>query len=463
MAGTINGFGYLRLDFHLNRHPLWTARLIVGFFRFHLARLPRRWREQILPRHTQRIAEIRTVGLTALNNDAILALITDVEELSAEYWAIIGGLAWYWNTGEWLLAAMYPRLTGSDAGRARLLQGFSTKTSEAEEALYDLARNTDSAGFQADIRASFDALLDRYGHQVYNLDFIEPTPAEQPAALEATMRAYRDGLAEDPRDRLRALANRRDAQEAATLAALRRSPVRRRILTRLLRWSRLGAQLRDEALFAFTLGWPVMRRGYLELGRRLVDAGALRTADDVFFLTGDEVRAASRSPAVTDAGHKAARDLSELTARRRATRERQRLLRPPLLVPADARVRLGALDITALAVMRTESTSDSASGLRGSPVSPGRVTAPACVVLSVADFGKLRPGDVLVAPQITPAWSSLLAVAGGCVTDVGGALSHGSIVAREYGIPAVMGTIDATRHIQDGQVVTVDGDRGLVG
>ena len=78
------------------------------------------------------------------------------------------------------------------------------------------------------------------------------------------------------------------------------------------------------------------------------------------------------------------------------------------------------------------------------------------------DFGKMRTGDVLVASITTPAWTPLFARAAAVVTDVGGPLSHGSIVAREYGIPAVLGTGSATKQIQDGQSITVDGDLGRV-
>ena len=123
---------------------------------------------------------------------------------------------------------------------------------------------------------------------------------------------------------------------------------------------------------------------------------------------------------------------------------------------------LGTRDITMLAVFGGSAATDAGTGMRGSAVSPGRVTAPARRISSVRDFGKLRPGEVLVAPYLTPAWSSLLAIAAAVVTDMGGLLSHGSVVAREYGIPAVMGTRDATSVIHDGQLVTVDGDRGLV-
>lgn len=92
----------------------------------------------------------------------------------------------------------------------------------------------------------------------------------------------------------------------------------------------------------------------------------------------------------------------------------------------------------------------------------GQVTAPARVLHGPQDFSSMRPGEVLVAATTTPAWTPLFAMAAAVVTDIGGPLSHGSIVAREYGIPAVMGTGVATRRIRNGQVITVDGSAGHV-
>ena len=100
--------------------------------------------------------------------------------------------------------------------------------------------------------------------------------------------------------------------------------------------------------------------------------------------------------------------------------------------------------------------------LKGVPASPGRVTAPARVLHGPEDFNQMRPGEVLVAGTTTPAWTPLFAMASAVVTDIGGPLSHGSIVAREYGIPAVMGTGVATRRIQSGQTIVVDGTHGTV-
>ncbi|WP_406504784.1 PEP/pyruvate-binding domain-containing protein [Streptomyces sp. NBC_00212] len=462
MAGTINGFGYLRLDYPMNKYPLRTVKLALNCYKFHLGRLERRWRTLILPRHVQRLGAMRRQDPSALSADELLALIDEAQELSGRYWAILGGLAWYWNAGEWLLAQLYPRiirqlaLDGAELpGHGVLLQGYPSKTTETDSALHRLAV---SDADEAEQGCRFEELLNRYGHQVYHLDFAEPTPADDPSSFRTTMEAYRDGRAEDPLQRLRALAARRDEARRRIDSALRGSPLKRHTLQALLRWNRRYGQVRDHALFHFTLGWPVIRRGYVELGRRLAAAGALDTAEDVFFLTGDELKAELRA---IGRGAKP-RTWRETVGERRARREQQRLLSPPAQVPEDVRIYMGKLDVTAVALLGQRPKASTGSGLHGSAVSPGRVTGPARLVTSVRDFASLRNGEVLVAPYITPAWSPLLALAGAVVTDTGGALSHGSIVAREYGIPAVMGTTHATKRIQDGQIVTVDGDRGLV-
>jgi pyruvate,water dikinase len=123
-------------------------------------------------------------------------------------------------------------------------------------------------------------------------------------------------------------------------------------------------------------------------------------------------------------------------------------------------VRFGPLDLSAWETQRRNEPAGAV--LRGFAVSPGRVTAPASVISSPADFSRMEPGTILVCPTTTPAWTPLFSQARGLVTDVGGVLAHGSIVAREFGIPAVLGTGEASKRIRHGQRIIVDGDRGLV-
>jgi pyruvate,water dikinase len=100
--------------------------------------------------------------------------------------------------------------------------------------------------------------------------------------------------------------------------------------------------------------------------------------------------------------------------------------------------------------------------LRGHPGSPGRAHGPAKVIRSLAEAAKLRPGDVLIAESTASSWTPLFATVAAVVTDTGGVLSHCAVVAREYGVPAVVGTATATEQIHDGQLLEVDGDAGLV-
>jgi pyruvate,water dikinase len=118
--------------------------------------------------------------------------------------------------------------------------------------------------------------------------------------------------------------------------------------------------------------------------------------------------------------------------------------------------------ISIAAMVAADESSQTGDTIKGVGTSAGQVTAPACVLRGPEDFGKMEPGCVLVAGITTPAWTPLFAMAAGVVTDIGGPLSHGSIVAREYGIPAVMGTGVASRRIHSGQVIFVDGSAGEV-
>jgi pyruvate,water dikinase len=129
-------------------------------------------------------------------------------------------------------------------------------------------------------------------------------------------------------------------------------------------------------------------------------------------------------------------------------------------VPLDYRLKLGPVDFS---MFETQMRNlDEGHALRGFGVSPGVATGPASLIRSPAEFDQMQPDSILVCPTTTPAWTPLFAQARGLVTDVGGILAHGSIVAREYGIPAVMGTGVATQRIAHGQFVTVDGNASIV-
>jgi pyruvate,water dikinase len=190
-----------------------------------------------------------------------------------------------------------------------------------------------------------------------------------------------------------------------------------------------------------TMPMPILRHALVEMGRRLTEAGILASPDDAFHLRFDELERVGDSwpppPALAD-------DL-RTTAQRRAKR-RETLADTPLM------------DLT------SGSPAGSASDalVTGTPGSPGIAEGPVRIIRDPAAFGSLLPGEVLVAPYTNPSWTPLFGRAAAVVVDTGAAMSHAAIVAREYGLPAVMGTGDATRRLSDGQWVRVDGTRGLV-
>jgi rifampicin phosphotransferase len=149
-----------------------------------------------------------------------------------------------------------------------------------------------------------------------------------------------------------------------------------------------------------------------------------------------------------------------VVAQRRATWERRRRVTPPVVLPIKGGARFLGMDWSRWMPAQT----DQAAGqtIRGVGASPGRVAGVARVLHGPGEFDQMRPGEILVAKITTPAWTPLFALAAGIVTDVGGPLSHSSIVAREYQIPAVLGTGVATERIRSGQQVAVDGDGGVV-
>jgi phosphohistidine swiveling domain-containing protein len=209
------------------------------------------------------------------------------------------------------------------------------------------------------------------------------------------------------------------------------------------------APLREDGLADIGLGYPLLRQMLLEAGNRFVAAGMINNPSDIFWLVQEEVgQAASRL-----AHGEFLSSSSETVSLRKASWQAAKTITPPRMLP----------ELKFLGWVKTaRSRSRDKDILKGVAASPGRVTAPACVLSSPEDFARMKVGDVLVASITTPAWTPLFARAAAIVTDVGGPLSHGSIVAREYGIPAVLGTGDATYRIHDGQVITVDGSAGKV-
>jgi phosphohistidine swiveling domain-containing protein len=200
-----------------------------------------------------------------------------------------------------------------------------------------------------------------------------------------------------------------------------------------------------------------LHRISLEVGRRLSAAGVVDRPDDVFLLTLEELGdTALEFPRLNRRAQIAAR---------RAEMEYYRCVPVPetLGVPATGDPPTDPVNVALFKFFGAPPpTLDDHTIIRGNRGSPGRATGPARIVHSLAGAGKLQPHDVLVVETTAPPWTPLFATAAAVVTDTGGILSHCAVIAREYGIPAVVGTGNATTRIHDGQLIEVDGDAGIV-
>lgn len=284
-----------------------------------------------------------------------------------------------------------------------------------------------------------------YGHRsIAELDIGVPRWSEDPTYLMGVLTTYlrlRDPARTPDRQ------FRRAAQEAmAMLAELTRraqrtSRVRGMLVRFFLTRARALSGMREMPRFAIALLLAQARVILWPVGDALVEAGRLEKVDDIFFLSLSEASAALHGT-----------DLRATVAERRTRYDQERTRRhvPLVLLSDGTEPTVATADMEALD-----------GQLRGTPASPGVVTAPARVLHDPVG-AQLAAGEILVAPATDPGWTPLFLTAGGLVMEMGGAMSHGAIVAREYGIPAVVGVAGAIEQIHTGQLLTVNGSTGTV-
>jgi pyruvate,water dikinase len=291
---------------------------------------------------------------------------------------------------------------------------------------------------------AWDAFMDTCGHHRRGeLEFANATWSERPDYILGIVRGYLSrGAGADP---IAAYADRAaEADVAATecLATLR-DPVRRFVFRRVLRWGRGGASMRENVKSEVVRWLVSIRYTLLALSDHLVADGVLADREDIFYLREEEVAPIVAGPQ--------SQDWRAIVAARRNEHDRLAVLMPPPVV-------IGEWDEDEASwVVRSDS-----QVLKGMSVSAGVARGPARVFLSADTDETVLPGEILVAPFTDPGWTPYFVPAAGIVMDMGGLLSHGSIIAREYGIPAVVNVGPATRLVKTGQIIEVDGNAGVV-
>jgi pyruvate,water dikinase len=454
--------------------------------------LARRWREEWKPTFAGRIAQLRDRDLTGLTPADLIAHARAVavlfDELHAVYFQLAGASSFI--AGQLGLAC--EELLGWVPGEAiKLRGGLRGDHMAAVTAVGDLARMAArDPRLRADLErpvlpaaaelapaypqfaAAFAAWQRQHGHRTAGFDLAEPTLAEQPEVVLSLIRAQLSRPFD--LDAERAALDSRLASALATADAglLGCDAAEQNRFRSAVAASDESGEVRDEKAYYAVSAWALLRYAVLEVGSRLARSGQLADPDDVLLLRWEE----ALSALAIRAGRP---DLRDLVRRRRDEHALACQNPPPRAIgqpPATGPVPAGLLAELDPAARRAVEASVWAmrlwggappaaaadSVLSGLAASAGRYTGPVRVVAGLPEFGKVRPGDVLVCARTTAQWSVLFPGIGALVTDEGGLLSHPAIIAREYGVPAVVATREATRVLRDSQVVTVDGSAGTV-
>lgn len=355
--------------------------------------------------------------------------------------------------------ALVPDAAAGDA--LRLVQGRVDElqdVGEGIERLVDLARQ--DAELAARLRTgdvappasgafanALAAFLTRHGHLGQGWDDLQLASwAEDPRQLMAEIAKQLDRSGErvaDRRARLMADADRMLADLRVRLGD--RSDELAAFESLLEAAREIGPITETHNYWIDRMAQATIRRLVIRVGRRLVTDGVIGAVDDVFYLGRDEIGRLVRDP----------RPMHDDVTARRAEHARQRTVAPPPWLGTPPEGASGRFDAP-------EAQAAEADEVRGAGASPGVVRGPARVTLGQDDFGRIQPGDVIVCPSSNPSWVPLFSIAAALVTDTGGVLSHAAVVAREFGLPAVVGTRDGTTRIADGRMVEVDGAAGIV-
>ena len=476
---TINTYAYMCSSFPARGWVWLLTRLLPAYPRLMVGMVPI-WRDEMRPQYNSLVAGLKDKVVADMSAVELWQTSQEILDAAMYYvcalmFATMGASA----GSEMLLTRVYEKMARQegDPPASTLLMGWDNIPAKAEKSLYDMAMwcgertslakyllSTDTERVAAQLKGSLPAEgveeqdwielmsrfaqhLDQFGHIIYQLDFAEDLPLDHPKPMLENMKMYLRAEGVNPHERQKTSEANRIQTAEKVLARLK--GFRRWAFSKILKISQTLAEVREDALSEIGLGYPKLREMLRELGGRFVEKGVIEKAEDIFWLEKMEIDDLV-------AGYHRNRIVQ--VDERKTDWARYKAETPPPMIPMKKRV----MGFKAETILAQSEDSHTDHTLKGVATSPGIVTAPACILHGPEDFDHMRHGDVLVAGTTTPAWTPLFAMASAVVTDIGGPLSHGSIVAREYSIPAVMGTGIATRRIHDGDMITVDGGAGTV-
>jgi pyruvate,water dikinase len=444
----------------------------------------RRWEEEWKPAIIERHRVERTADYSTLDDEALLAKLQDMKDYMTFMWHVHGHINFVLISSA-AFCDLYEEVMepGDPTEAYQCLQGWETQSMASSRGLWRLSRLVVAdaelrAAFEANATAdlpavlaasdagrrflgALEAYLDDFGWRsdaVYDLGDV--TWREDPSIPLGALASYvKMGDEADPDALFAKAVAERDRLLAAARERLADYPETRDRFEELYEAARYSNPLtEDHAFWIDQMGIAIFRRFVLHIGQRLTDRGQLTDASDVNFLTEDEVVDAVRNG--TDRRADAARRREEHAAWATVTPPQTLGTPPP---PAEDPF-VDALRVRLLGVVHPDADAPAPDPdvLVGVAGSPGVVSGEVKVVRSLAEASTLSDGDIMVCEMTLPPWVPLFSIVGGVVADTGGVLSHCAIVAREFELPAVVGTKVGTTMLENGMHVTVDGTQGRV-
>lgn len=445
--------------------------------------LGRRWQDEWLPEIKDHMAYWEGYNSGQASASSLLEHLDETVKRHQRLWEIHFLLFYPMMIALSGFEEMYRDLF-SDAGQFdayELLGGFKNKTVESNQALWQLSRRAlaspivrqtlaenaaeaaparlaESAEGQAFL-AELNRYLQEYGRRGDRLSLAVASWLEEPMPAIKNLQDYIIHSDRDSATEMEEAIARREQRIAQAREALEAYP--QPVVAQfesLLKAAQVGYRLSEDHNFWIdSMGTHYVRQVCLEFGRRLAEAGVIDARDDIFYLTVEELSAVS--------GISSSPAFQTKVDERRATEAKFGARTPPPFLGAPPPEEMADDPFYRMiekffggAPPETEAE----NALRGFAGSPGKATGTARVILTLDELDRLNQGDILVAKTTTTLWTSSFSTIAAIVTDSGGILSHSAIVAREYGIPAVVGANGATAMIKDGQTIEVNGDVGLV-
>lgn len=351
-----------------------------------------------------------------------------------------------------------------------LVAGLEHKTSETNRRIYELAEyirgnkdlknvvtstpskdlyrilSTHGTDSGKSFVSQFDDFLKDFGVRGFTREMYYPRWGEEPAYVFDILKSLVTETSRDLSEQVETLSKKRRKAEGIVVNALKNQRfgrIKLMLFDTILGVSRTYIAFRENQRFNLDRWITRNRRLFLRLGALLHDQGYLERADDVFFLHRKEIRRILNQTLDMSASETAL-----MAKDRHAEFKKYEDVTPPKFLHGEREF--------------NDPLPDSSLALKGIPASQGIVTGKVRILNTIADIPEVKSGEILVVPRTDPGWTPVFSKIGGLVTETGGILSHGAVVSREFGIPAVTNIRNACQMLSSGQLVTLDGNQGLV-